>query len=198
VAVAGSISPASFGPGGGSRGTHARDLGAGFAEQAEVLAEAGVDLLIIEMIGDLEMGSMAVQASSATGLPVWLGFSCRRDSEGRLLLWDRRDSLSEGVAAISPLGGSAAFIMHTDITDATDALIELKQSWNPSAGPLGVYAHSGRFVMPNWQFTSISAAQYADEAQRWIDIGARIVGGCCGIGPSHIQELKQRYGDLTA
>jgi homocysteine S-methyltransferase len=193
VAIAGSMSPASFGPRGRSDDSHIHDLAPGFAEQAEILAGSGVDLLLVEMIGDLEIGSLAVEAACATGLPVWLGFSCRRDQEGRLRLWNRRDSLADGVAAISRLGGSAAFVMHTDMTDATEAFSQLKQSWNLSAGPLGVYAHSGHFVMPNWQFTSISPDQYADEAKSWIEMGARIVGGCCGIGPPHIRRLKERF-----
>jgi methionine synthase I (cobalamin-dependent) len=31
---------------------------------------------------------------------------------------------------------------------------------------------------------------YAQHAKRWIDAGARVVGGCCGVGPAHIAELR--------
>ncbi|HBG19063.1 MAG TPA: hypothetical protein DDY32_07240, partial [Desulfobulbaceae bacterium] len=27
----------------------------------------------------------------------------------------------------------------------------------------------------------------------WIDMGARLIGGCCGIGPAHVRELKRRF-----
>ena len=30
-------------------------------------------------------------------------------------------------------------------------------------------------------------------AKRWVDQGANIVGGCCGIGPEHIAELKNKF-----
>lgn len=191
VAIAGSIAPTTFclEPAKGYLG-RAEAL-AGYAEQADILCQAGVDLLIVEMIGDLVQGSLAVQAACATGLPVWLGFSCRQTADGRLMLWDQGDTLSAGVGAISKIGGSAAFIMHTDVADATEAFAELKKSW---PGPLGVYAHSGVFVMPNWQFNDvISPEEYAQEAGAWIATGAQIIGGCCGIGPAHIGELRKRY-----
>ncbi len=190
VAIAGSIAPTAFCSEPAKDYLPRAEALAGYAEQAEILAEAGADLLIIEMIGDLEQGSLAVQAACATGLPVWLGFSCRRTDAGQLMLWDRGHSLGEGVAAISRLGGSAAFIMHTNVTDATVAFAELRRVW---PGTLGVYAHAGVFVMPNWHFTDISPEEYAREAGAWIAMGARIIGGCCGIGPAHIRELKRRY-----
>jgi homocysteine S-methyltransferase len=32
---------------------------------------------------------------------------------------------------------------------------------------------------------------YARHAARWVELGATIVGGCCGIGPQHIKRIKQ-------
>jgi S-methylmethionine-dependent homocysteine/selenocysteine methylase len=191
VAIAGSIAPTTFCSEPAKGYLQRQEALAGYVEQADILCQAGVDLLIVEMISDIEQGSLAVQAAIATGLPVWLGFSCRKTAAGELMLWDRGHTLSEGVAAISPIGGSAAFIMHTDVADAVQAFTELKSSW---PGVLGIYAHSGVFVMPNWQFNDvISPTDYAREAGIWIDMGARIIGGCCGIGPVHIAELKKRF-----
>ncbi len=191
VAIAGSIAPTTFCLDPEKGYLQAAEAFAGYVEQADILCQAGVDLLIVEMIGDVEQGSLAVQAACGTGLPVWLGFSCRKAETGQLMLWDRGHSLSEGVHAISKIGGSAAFIMHTDVALAALAFTELKQSW---PGILGVYAHSGVFVMPNWQFNDvISPEEYAIEAGAWIQMGAQIIGGCCGIGPAHIGELKKRF-----
>jgi S-methylmethionine-dependent homocysteine/selenocysteine methylase len=190
VAIAGSIAPTTFCSGIIPGYPYTPEALSWYTEQAEVLAEAGVDILLIEMIEDLEKGSLAVRAACSTGLPVWLGFSCRCNEAGRLMLWNLRHTLSEAVAAIAPIGGSVAFIMHTDIPEATAAFTELKTSWS---GPLGIYAHSGSFVMPNWQFTDISAAAYARAAGVWIEMGAQLIGGCCGIGPAHIRELKKQF-----
>merc|ERR1712059_27802 len=40
--------------------------------------------------------------------------------------------------------------------------------------------------------TDVTIQSYADEAEKWIDAGATIVGGCCSIMPEHIAEISQR------
>ena len=191
VAIAGSIAPTTFCSDTSKCYPPLSEALAWYVEQAELLAESGVDLLLIEMIEDIEQGSLAVQAACSTGLPVWLGFSCQRSDAGEIMLWERGNTLLEGVEAISPIGGSAAFIMHTEVADTVDAFSILKTCWQAT---LGVYAHSGRFIMPSWKFNDIiSPEEYAEEAGGWIKMGAKIIGGCCGIGPEHIRELKKQY-----
>ena len=227
VAIAGSIAPTTFCTDPDKCYPPLSEAYLWYEEQASLLAESGVDLLIVEMIEDIIQGSLAVRAAAATGLPVWLGFSCQRNAAGSIMLWERNDTLEDGINAIAPLGGSAAFIMHTEIEDATDAFQILRQNWtndlatysvkagmknkklkrrtthdielSPShlsrSSGLGIYAHSGLFVMPSWQFNDIvSPSAYADQAEKWIQMGARIIGGCCGIGPDHIRELYNRFG----
>lgn len=83
VAVAGSISsfiPAAMGS---EDHTDLRDL-ATFREQATILADAGVDLLALEMMDSASYGLAAVQAACETGLPVWLGMSPIRFESGSL------------------------------------------------------------------------------------------------------------------
>ena len=190
VAIAGSIAPTTFCSDATKCYPPLSEALSWYVEQAELMAECGVDVLLIEMIEDIEQGSLAVQAACRTGLPVWLGFSCRRNEAGKIMLWERGHSLLEGVQAISRIGGSAAFIMHTEVTDTPEALALLKTRWQ---GTLGAYAHSGRFIMPSWQFNNIMPpADYATAAEQWIKMGTTIIGGCCGIGPAHIRELKNR------
>ncbi|TKB10680.1 homocysteine S-methyltransferase family protein [Desulforhopalus sp. IMCC35007] len=191
VAIAGSIAPTTFCADPTKCYPPLHEAYLWYLEQAELLVEAGVDLLLIEMIEDIEQGSLAVKAACSTGVPVWLGFSCRRNDTNDLMLWGREHTLVEGVETIAKIGGSAAFIMHTDVYDTSEAFSQLKSSWK---GTLGVYAHSGHFVMPHWKFNdTISPQAYAKEAGEWIKSGARIIGGCCGIGPAHISEIKRQY-----
>ena len=53
-------------------------------EQAEILAEAGVDLLVAEATGSTEQRYWVIEACVSTGLPVWAGFKCRLDSQDEL------------------------------------------------------------------------------------------------------------------
>ncbi len=38
----------------------------------------------------------------------------------------------------------------------------------------------------------ISSEDFALEAQEWLEMGTQLFGGCCGIGPEHIQLLRNR------
>lgn len=179
--------------------THARDS---YREQAEVLAEAGVDLILAEMMRDVENATMVVEAAVATGLPVWVGFSTMVDADSgnvRGLRWKNADGVhssrefAEIVDAIAPLGIQAAGIMHTHINGIDPALTVLEQHWD---GPRLAYAETGAFVPPDWHFeAACTPSEYADRACQWVgDHGLRILGGCCGTGPEHIS-LMRRYLD---
>ncbi len=186
AAVAGSMSSVFF------EHEHVRPIDeAGFREQAEILAEAGADLLMMEMMWDVKYSAPAIRAAVATGLPVWVGFCCRLDDDGSVIMFSDKyyGSLTSVLETLVPLGGSVAHVMHTEATEVLPALAILQQRWS---GPVGVYAHSGRFVMPHWQFNDvISPEDYLTEARRWVEAGAQLIGGCCGIGPDHIRLLKQ-------
>ncbi len=187
VAVAGSISSVFF------ELEHVRPIGeAGFREQAEILAEAGADLMMLEMMWDARHSPAAVRAAVATGLPVWIGFSSRLDDDGAIMAFSEKyhGTLTSVLDPLLAIGGaSVANIMHTEAEEVLPALSLLKDRWS---GPIGVYAHSGRFVMPHWQFNDvISPEDYLAHARLWVEAGAQLVGGCCGIGPDHIRLLKQ-------
>ena len=161
-----------------------------YREQAEVLAESGVDVIVLEMMRDLEHTSYAMEAAVATGLPVWVGFSCRITDEGTLVLQDGNHTLAEALEQIPPLGASLVSIMHTLAEDTPAALREVTSRWQ---GPVGAYPHSGEFIMPNWQFiNTISPEDFTKQAQGWTGMGVQLVGGCCGIGPEHIRLLGER------
>lgn len=160
-----------------------------FTDQADIFAEAGCDLIILEMMRDIEYTKIALKAARKTGLPVWVGFSTMMTEHGPALIFSK-DPLAKGVEAITPLGGSVMGIMHTLTEEIDDSLRILQEKWS---GPTMIYAHSGDFIMPHWQFIDmISPEAYAAEAQKWVAQGVNIIGGCCGIGPEHIRVLKER------
>ncbi len=174
-------------------------VAASYRELAEVLAEAGVDVIIAEMMRDIENASIVIEAAVATGLPVWIGYSAMMADNGidvRSLRWKNRDDTTsahdfgEMVEALKPLGGQAAGIMHTRVEDTASALGVLREHWT---GPLMAYAETGKLILPDWRYEEVSApSEYAREIDGWIrDFGVQIVGGCCGTGPEHIRAIRQ-------
>lgn len=195
VAIAGSISDFFRGAPDSPWMTEA-SLRATYREQAETLAEAGVDLLAMEMMQEPEIAVPAIEAALATGLPVWVGVSCGLAKERpTLAMRDFADrDFSETLDAVLGLGAGAVTVMHSDVQATSKGIEDLQARWS---GPVGAYPNSGYFTMPNWQFVDIiSPEDFVAEAQGWIAKGVQIVGGCCGIGPEHIAQLKDslRHG----
>jgi S-methylmethionine-dependent homocysteine/selenocysteine methylase len=194
VAVAGSIS--SFGP----VGMHGLDQAgpdgfpslADFREQAGLLAEAGVDLIALELMEAPGYGRAALQAAAETGLPVWLGLSAVRLADGTLAAdppLSEGDSFAELVSKLVDPGLAAVTLMHAKPDVGLEALDIIAARF---AGPIGVYAESGDWTPPEWVFNGLAPDEYLQEAIAWADRGAQLIGGCCGIGPEHIRVLAER------
>jgi S-methylmethionine-dependent homocysteine/selenocysteine methylase len=162
---------------------------ADFREQAELLAEGGVDLIALEMISAQGYGRAAVAAAAETGLPVWLGLSPFRLEDGTLVglpdLGDR-ESLEDLLSALVDPALAAVTVMHANPEVTLDAIEIIRRHF---AGPVGVYAETGGWQPPNWVFDGLTPAEYLDQAITWADHGARLIGGCCGTGPEHIRVL---------
>ena len=78
--------------------------------------------------------------------------------------------------------------MHTDVTAVDTCLDVVEVNW---PGPVGVYAQSGDYVEDSWIFNNIiSPNDYATVADRWLERGVQVIGGCCGLGTSHIRALS--------
>ena len=189
VAVAGSISSfrVSVTPVGRLEGS--------YREQADLLAEAGVDLIALEMMSSPERAAPAIRAALATGLPIWIGFSCRLAEDGTVEFFDGSPfvaGLTEDLALLAdlPPGDVAVTVMHTLTEETAPALEIVRRHWS---GVTGAYAHSGKWAGPVWESdTSISPDEYLRAAQHWVEMGAQIIGGCCAIGPEYVRLLREQ------
>ena len=194
IAVAGSLS--TMRPVG--KGTDQRDpdvdlaaipWAANMRETAETLAEAGADLLLLEMISDVDHGMLALEAALATGLPVWAGLSAKRQDGTLVSYRDDGPTFRELVDHWTQQPVQALGIMHTALPDIEESLDLLLAR---SSVPAMAYPEAGYFRSPDWTFTEIDPESLATAAVGWARRGVRILGGCCGLGPSHIAALAQR------
>jgi homocysteine S-methyltransferase len=160
--------------------------------KAEALAEAGCDLIMMEMMRDADYSLWATEAAVATGLPVWVGLSTERRDDGKLAGFGRQDWVLDDI--VSPLmsaGAQVCSVMHTSPNDTGEALDIVRRIWS---GPLGAYPESGYFKMPDWQFVDIiPPEELMVKAREWRRKGVTLFGGCCGIGPAHIRALADAF-----
>lgn len=162
-------------------------------EQAAAMRAGGADLLILEMMIDIDRMRATLDGAATSGLPIWVGLTCGSEA-GRPVAADGvprlRDGelLTEAIRALDAYTVGAVAIMHTDVALIDDCLDTVMDAWH---GTVGVYAHSGDYVNGDWVFDDvISPGEYRAHAQRWVERGVRVIGGCCGTGPEHIRALR--------
>ena len=166
----------------------------GLRAQAGWLAEAGVDLLVLEMLRDIEWSNAAMDAALSVGLPVWAGFSCAIDDRGAVTTQSAAVGepmpFAEALRAVTGRGEMLVGVMHSEIEDTGPGL---RCARDVCDAPLGAWPNSGHFEPPYWQFEDlISPEAFADVAERWAKDGVKVIGGCCGLGPEHIQAAAER------
>ena len=192
VAVAGVISPLehSFRP---DLSPPAGEACQEHAEIVGVLKNAGVDFILLESMNRIAEAQAAVEAARAADLPVWVSFVVREN--GRLL---SKESLADAVAAIEALGVEVIAANCAPVADISTAVAELRRY---RVGPIGAFAHIGRYDPPSWKFgfyprfsgaDEVPPAKYVEAASGWKREGAQVIGGCCGTTPEHIRALRDR------
>lgn len=164
--------------------------------QAELLGEAGVDLILVETMNSVREARAAAIAAARTGLPFAVSFVAwegARLLSGEDLARAARTALELGAAAVGvnclpPANLEAARRALSD--GATPLLV------SPNLGvpdPRTGFARDtsqtpDAFVVPLEPWLAGSARSRAI---------ARIVGGCCGTTPAHIAALSARLREPT-
>jgi methionine synthase I (cobalamin-dependent) len=188
--VAGGMAP----PHGRHEPPDAVDLPREFAMQARALKQAGVDVLLLEYIGYVEDVVTAIDAAAPTGLPIMVGIRHVRE-DGTMQMGDTYDAL---IAALGSRQVEAMLLMCSTPTAITAGLPKLRQVF---AGPIGAYPNTGYRRSSNalsdgrqWHdldTTSYTPDEMARDGAAWLEMGAQIVGGCCGTTPEHIAALRR-------
>lgn len=168
---------------------------ANLREQAEILAEAGVDLLLVESTGGTTQRTWVLEACLSTGLPVWVGFKCHQDSAGALpkVGYHSEEPFGESFEQVVAMGGSVVSIFHSPIA-ATDAALPLVRArWK---GPIAIYPEADRkdYIAVHKDQNEpdhLSPAEFVAKAQSWVKAGVQVIGGCCGIELDHIRPLRE-------
>lgn len=153
-----------------------------YREIFQVVKDAGADLVLLETVNSVGEASAALEVARAVGLPCWVAFV--PDYRGKLFTGE---NFQQAVAALEPLKVDAILLNCAPPDDITSGMKELAPH---TKVPIGTYAHVGRFDPPEWMFTNeYPPARYREESAGWKQMGATILGGCCGTTPDHIAQL---------
>jgi len=165
-----------------------------YREQAEILTPF-VDFFLCETMSSSTEARAAATGAASTGKPVWVSWTLR---DGGSNLLRSGETIIQAHAALKDIPVSGFLANCSSPESISAAMNELSHL---GEYPAGGYANAFGGIPKNWALTSDAAMPgvredltpevYAEHAQRWIASGARIVGGCCEVGPEHIAHLHR-------
>ncbi len=158
---------------------------AAYEEQAEALAAGGVDLLLIETQYALDEANIALGAARAkSDLPVVVSFSYDRGT--RTMMGLRPDQV------VAHYKGSGVAMIGANCGTTLENMQKILEEYRAGASdiPLWVKPNAGmpRLVEGNTVY-DVTPAEMGNFARRAIELGAAVIGGCCGSTPEHIAAI---------
>ena len=147
----------------------------------EILAAAGADVLAVETVPCLAEVEALLAELASIALPAWLSVSCsgERTRAG--------EPLTEAFSMAADC--AAVFAVGVNCCAPSEVAAAVASAVRHSGKPAIAYPNSGE----RWDATARDwrggSAFAPDDAQRWVSAGARLIGGCCRVGPSDIAAI---------
>ncbi|MER6615997.1 homocysteine S-methyltransferase [Streptomyces xantholiticus] len=167
----------------GRYGLGVRELERFHRPRIEALAAAGPDVLALETVPDIDEAAALLNAAEGCGVPVWLSYTLaggrtragQDAAEAFRLAAGRDEVIAVGVNCCDPREAAAAVALASRVTGK----------------PAVVYPNSGE----QWDAAARAwrggSAYDPAQVREWRAAGARLVGGCCRVGPAEIGELAR-------
>lgn len=156
-----------------------------FAEQTQALAAGGTDFIYIETMSDLNEAKAAVEgARQGCDLPVFCTFSF--DTHGRTSMGVSPAQAAQAMAALE-VPATGANCGHAP-EDVLDTLPQMREA-APDAYLIGKPNAGVPRLVKRQVVYDATPERMAELALRYVELGARIVGACCGSSPAHIAAI---------
>ncbi|HSO17816.1 MAG TPA: homocysteine S-methyltransferase family protein [Desulfosarcina sp.] len=153
------------------------------SERVHHLLECGIDLFLLETFNTVREAVIAAKLATITGTPVVVSFVC--NPAGRIL---SGETLTEAAEQLLPLGVVALGVNCGPTPSLAKPLSELRNVCGPDF-PLIAYGNIG-YPDEKVGWVNTDAENPVAYCQHAVDWPAKIVGGCCGTTPAHIEQLR--------
>ena len=149
------------------------------------LSEAGVDILLLETMNSIAEAEAGLIALQSFELPIWVSFVMKDDEH---LL--SGDLLLDALTLLQDHSVNTVLLNCNPLQRTGKAMILLTKNWT---GKWGIYPNLGiGEPSPNGRITKYeSMEKFTALMEKAIDLGASVVGACCGSTPEQISELSK-------
>ncbi|MHA2165049.1 MAG: homocysteine S-methyltransferase family protein [Candidatus Hodarchaeales archaeon] len=161
----------------------------GFQKQAEVLKH-DIDLWHIETMSDIEEMIAAIHAIKEISQKPIIASMTYRKTKSRGFYTIMGDSLAKCVRILDE---EEVDVIGTNCTLGSDQMVTLaKDLVEITDKPISVKPNAGQPRLDGGKtYYDQSVADFVADISEMINLGVKIVGGCCGTTPTHIQEIRK-------
>lgn len=212
--VAASVGPygAMLADGGEYRGRYGlsvRELERFHRPRIETLAAAGPDVLALETVPDTDEAEALLRAAEGCGVPVWLSYTVAGDrtragqplADAFALAAGEDGVIAVGVNCCDPADADEAVALAATSTgkpvvvypNSGEEWDARTKRWSTEQRGAGVGEGRGEGPLPPAAHPSPSPFP-PDRLRAWQAAGARLLGGCCRVGPERIMEVAAVLG----
>lgn len=191
VLIAGSLPPQNF--------TYLPELGdkkkmqQNFYDQAKIL-NGGVDLFYLDVLSSFDEIEIAVQSIRDFNKPFVIGIHFKKN--GLLPSGEKLCDVIEKVKNFKPTAITGSCVAYEDV-------MSVKNDFLNSGLPFGFKVNAFREIPVGWKPDSsnpnlalgknedITVLKFQEISKEFIDMGAKLIGGCCEIKPTHIKKIAE-------
>lgn len=157
-----------------------------------------VDLWLAETQSSVAEATAAARAVAADGRELWVSFTLR-DGDGPPEL--RSGEPVTVAARVMQALGVTALLFNCSQPERMEDAVRAARTAVPEL-PLGAYANAFPEITGEHRAndalldirTDLDPTGYRTFAERWLQTGATLVGGCCGVGPEQVAALAELAG----
>ncbi|MFG2596254.1 homocysteine S-methyltransferase [Streptomyces sp. NPDC048462] len=170
----------------GRYGLSVRELERFHRPRIEALAAAGPDALALETVPDTVEAEALLRVAEESGLPVWLSYTVARGETRAGQPLEEAFGLASGYERVVAVG--------VNCCDPADADVAVRTAAEVTGKPVVVYPNSGERWDAGRRAWAGGATFDPGRGRAWRESGARLVGGCCRVGPETVAELAALLG----
>jgi 5-methyltetrahydrofolate--homocysteine methyltransferase len=165
-----------------------------FRRQASALVGAGVDVLCVETMIDLEEAKLAVEAarSVSANIPVMATMTFDATPRGFFTIMG-----NDVASAAAGLTGAGADVVGSNCGNGIENMIEIAREFRACTdAPMLIQSNAGLPEMVGGRVVYGETPEFmAGKARELVELGVNIVGGCCGTTPAHTRALRRTLRD---
>jgi 5-methyltetrahydrofolate--homocysteine methyltransferase len=167
------------------------ELQAAFAEQAQALAEAGADAIVVETMSDPAEARLAVAAAKETSLPV-VGCMVFDSGKGH----DRTMMGTTPEQAAEVLAAAGADVIGSNCGQGIEGFVAICRRLRAATDrPIWIKANAGRPELVDGKTVFAQTPEkFAASVPELVEAGAAFLGGCCGTTPEFIRAVCRKLG----